>query len=123
MSSKLICTSLLALGTLLGGCDVLPAPVQTITAPQSPAARSTGTTSTLDFIRTFLPSDAHFLPPAVPSGSQAVQLHELDGDAQAEIVVLYESGGNYQNTACYVVTKSTWQMENDLELHMSFWIR
>ncbi|MBN6187609.1 VCBS repeat-containing protein [Aneurinibacillus sp. BA2021] len=82
---------LLASVLLLSGCSLLPSPVSTITAPQSAAAQSVGTTSTADFIQTFLPPGSKLLAPDRPEGVPAIQKADLDGNHIEDIIVTYRT--------------------------------
>ncbi|MFT9849720.1 hypothetical protein [Aneurinibacillus sp. REN35] len=90
---------------VLGGCSLLPSPASTITAPQPAAAQSVGTTSTANFIQTFLPPGSKLLAPDRPKGIPAIQKVDINGDGADEVLVTYRTNGKEQNPSIMLLQK------------------
>ena len=76
--------------SMITGCNSLP-PTRSLIKPPNYSQSSKGNNEDIKLIaKNFLPEDTKFLYPIHPSGSDAVQLADIEGDGQYEILITYK---------------------------------
>lgn len=82
--------AILILSTLIGCSNLLVTPKDTMIPPKGTRVEEQTTEDIESIIKSFLPKEAKFQIPSTPTGADAIQFGDMDGDGGKEMLVTYK---------------------------------